>query len=70
MSNNFKNQKLIFLSILLVVLFTYPLISLANRLQFFAGIPVLYSYIFIVWITAIITLYRMTDIKSKKTDES
>lgn len=70
MQNNFKNQKFIFFSIFLLILFTYPLISVVNKIQFFAGIPVLFLYIFFVWISAIIILYRLADRKSKKSDES
>ena len=69
MHNNLKNQKLIFFSLLLLALFTYPLISLANRSQVIAGIPVLFLYVFFVWVIAIFILYRMADSKSKKTDE-
>jgi hypothetical protein len=69
MQNNFKRPKLILFSILLMVLFSFPFISLANRAILIAGIPVLYLYIFIVWIIAIIVLYRLADHNSKKPNE-
>lgn len=69
MPQNFKTQKLIFFSIFLLILFTYPLISIANRSVFFAGMPLLFLYIFFVWITAIVILYRLAESKPKKTDE-
>jgi Na+/H+ antiporter NhaC len=69
MQNNFKRQKLILFSILLLLLFTYPLVSIANKEIFVAGIPLLFVYIFIVWIIAIIILYRLADHNSKKPNE-
>lgn len=65
MQNNFKRQKLILFSVLLMALFTYPVISLANRAAVIGGIPVLFVYILIVWIIAIFILYRIADSKSK-----
>ena len=70
MQSNLKNQKFIFLSIFLLLLFTYPLISITNRPFLFAGIPVLFLYVFFVWITAIIILNRLADSKHKESDES
>ncbi|MBL7702336.1 MAG: hypothetical protein JNM14_08805 [Ferruginibacter sp.] len=64
-----KKQKLTLFSVLLMLLFTFPLISVANRAAVFAGIPVLFLYIFIVWIVAIIILYRIAETKQKKTGE-
>jgi tryptophan-rich sensory protein len=69
MQSKLKQQKLTLFSILLLVLFTYPIISIANRTAMAAGIPVLFLYIFIVWIMAIIILYRLAEGKQKKRDE-
>jgi TRAP-type C4-dicarboxylate transport system permease small subunit len=69
MQNNFKHQKLILFSILLLLLFSYPLISIANKALLVAGIPLLFVYIFVVWIMAIIILYRLADHNSKKPNE-
>lgn len=70
MQNNFKTQKLILFSIFLLILFSYPLISIVNRPLLFEGIPVLFLYIFFVWISAIAFLYHLAESKSNKTDES
>lgn len=70
MQSNLKNQKFIFLSIFLLLLFTYPIISIVNRSLFFAGIPVLFLYVFLIWIAAIIILYRLAGNNQKKSDES
>lgn len=66
MQNNFKRQKLTLFSIMLMLLFTYPLVSVANRNIAVCGIPVLFLYIFIIWIIAIIILYRLADSKQQK----
>jgi len=69
MQNKLTKQKLTLFSILLLLIFTYPVISIANKVSFIAGIPVLFLYVFIAWIIAIIILYRLADRKPKKTDE-
>jgi hypothetical protein len=69
MQSKLKQQKLTLFSLLLLVLFTYPVVSIANRSALLAGFPVLFLYIFLVWIIAIILLYRLAESKSKKTDE-
>jgi len=69
MQSKLKRQKLILISILLFIAFTYPIISIVNKSQLVAGIPLLFLYILIVWIIAIITLYRLADRTQKKADE-
>ncbi|MBK6381650.1 MAG: hypothetical protein IPO01_19365 [Chitinophagaceae bacterium] len=69
MQSKLKQQKLTLFSVLLLVLFTFPFISVANRVSMFAGIPVLFLYILIVWIITIIVLYRIAEGRQKKPDE-
>jgi hypothetical protein len=69
MQSKLKQQKLTLFSVLLLVLFTFPFISVFNRAALFAGIPVLFLYILIVWIITIIVLYRIAEGKQKKPDE-
>lgn len=69
MKEDFKSQKFVFLGILLLIMFTFPFISMANRSIVVAGIPVLFLYIFIVWTGAIIVLYRLANRNPPKTDE-
>jgi len=69
MQSKLKQQKLTLFSVLLLILFTYPFASIANKAVLAAGIPVLFLYIFIVWIVAIIVLYRLAERKQKKPDE-
>lgn len=49
-----RTKRLIGLFLLGYLLFNYPLISLVNRPAQVGGIPILYAYIFGVWIVIII----------------
>lgn len=69
MQSKLKQQKLTLFSVLLLVLFTFPFVSVANRAALFAGVPVLFLYILIVWIITIVVLYRIAEGKQKKPDE-
>jgi hypothetical protein len=44
-----KNQRLVAVFLLGVLLFNYPLLALFNRAATVFGIPVLYAYIFGAW---------------------
>lgn len=44
----------------LLLLFNQPLLRIADIDQQFRGIPVLYIYLGMVWIIAIIALYRIS----------
>ena len=44
-----KNQRLVAVFLLGLLLFNYPLIALFNRASEAFGIPVLYAYIFGAW---------------------
>lgn len=52
-----KHVRFILIALLMLLLFTYPMLSAANKDAMVAGIPVLYLYIGVVWVTAIIILY-------------
>jgi tryptophan-rich sensory protein len=69
MQSKLKQQKLTLFSVLLLLLFTYPFISIANKSALVAGIPILFLYILVVWIIAIVVLYRIAERKQKKPDE-
>jgi hypothetical protein len=64
-----KNQKLILFSILLLLLLSYPMVTVANKVALAYGFPVLYLYIFIVWITAIGITFSITNRQYKEPDE-
>ncbi|MDO9039615.1 MAG: hypothetical protein Q7U59_14840 [Lutibacter sp.] len=50
-------QKLIVLSILLLCLFNVPILLIFNSSTTFIGLPVLYFYIFFIWIVSIVVSY-------------
>ncbi|MDO9137466.1 MAG: hypothetical protein Q7U21_06555 [Lutibacter sp.] len=50
-------QKLIVLSILLLCLFNVPILLIFNSSATFIGLPVLYFYIFFIWIVSIVVSY-------------
>jgi len=45
-----RQERLIALSVLGILLFNYPILSLFNDLLFLFGIPLLYLYFFIIWL--------------------
>ena len=54
-------QKLIVLSLILLCLFNFPLLLLFNSSTSFLGFPVIYFYIFFVWILDIIISYKILE---------
>jgi hypothetical protein len=44
-----KNQRLVAVFLLGVLLFNYPLLALFNRAAEAWGIPIVYAYVFTVW---------------------
>ncbi len=57
--------------ILLLLLFNFPFLEIANKHQTIAGIPLLPFYIFMVWGISILLLYKlaMRYFKSNRNDE-
>jgi len=49
-----KSRRLIGLFLFVVVLYNYPILSLFNISNRISGIPVLYLYLFFVWILSIV----------------
>ncbi len=49
--------------------FNYPLISIANQPKLFLGIPVLYLYLFVLWI-AVILISLLIINKNNEIDKS
>ena len=54
-----KEQKLIFISILFLILFNFPILSIFNMGGNVNGIPTLYMYVFMVWILYIVVIFRV-----------
>ncbi|MBT1701906.1 hypothetical protein [Chryseosolibacter indicus] len=56
-----RKQKLIVLSMLITVLFSYPLIAIVNTPAWVAGIPLLYFYIFTTWLLCIVCILKLAE---------
>jgi len=52
-----------------MLLFTYPVITVASKRVIVWGIPLLYLYVLLVWIIGIIVLYTIAGTKQKRMDE-
>ncbi|WP_020600196.1 hypothetical protein [Spirosoma panaciterrae] len=63
-----KRARLIFLSLLFVLLFNEPLISIVNRPVLVAGLPMLYAYVLGVW-AVMIGLIALVLHRSRSTDD-
>ena len=66
-----KEQKLIFISILFLILFNFPMLSIFNTGGSINGIPTLYMYVFFVWILLIAVIFNILrkEGKESKKDE-
>lgn len=53
---NDKVSKIISLAFLAIILLNFPIIGLFGKKIFLLGFPLLYLYIFVVWLGLIITL--------------
>jgi predicted tellurium resistance membrane protein TerC len=67
MKEKLKEQKLFFISILFMMLFSFPFLKMINSNKFIAGIPQFYFYIFIFWFAAILLIWLIADTHRKKT---
>lgn len=61
-----KGQKLIFASILFALAISYPFVTIANKKMQWMHIPILYLYLFGVWVLFIIWVANIADRKSRK----
>lgn len=52
-----KHIRFVLIALLMLLLFSYPMLSAANKNILVGGIPLLYVYVGVVWITAIVALY-------------
>lgn len=51
---NARNERLVALFLLGLLLFNYPLLAMFNEAAFVLGIPKLYLYLFAAWATMIV----------------
>lgn len=50
---NVRNERLVALFLLGLLLFNYPLLAMFNTQRLVAGIPLLYLYLFVGWIVIV-----------------
>ena len=67
MKEKLKEQKLFFISILFMLLFSFPFLKMANSADLIVGVPQFYFYIFIFWLAAIFLIWLVADTNRKKT---
>lgn len=61
-----KEQKLFFISMLFMLLFSFPFVKMMNGSSFIAGIPQFYFFIFIFWLAIIFLTWLIADTSRKK----
>ncbi len=66
MPDRIKRQRFASISVILLLVFVYPLISIADKAAVIAGIPVLFLYLFLAWLGAIVLLWITAERKSNK----
>ncbi len=49
-----RGQRLLFVSFLFAVLLNFPLLAVFDRAGLLGGIPVLYLYVLLAWITVVV----------------
>jgi hypothetical protein len=54
-----RNAKLVGLSLLALLLFTFPLLEIFGKESYVLGLPLLYIYIFVVWLVIILILRQI-----------
>jgi hypothetical protein len=61
-----KDQKLFMLSLLALLLFNFPILSIFNIQENINGMPLLFLYIFLVWLLLIVLIFRVVQKGSKE----
>jgi hypothetical protein len=61
-----KGQKLIFASTVFAVAISYPMLTIANKKSGWLHLPILYMYLFGLWLLFIIGISFIVDRKSRK----
>lgn len=66
MPDRIKRQQFATISVILLLVFVFPLISIADKAAMTGGIPVLFLYLFVVWLGAIGLLWLTAERKGHK----
>ncbi len=61
-----KAQKLVLISLLFLILFNFPMLSIFNNGDSINGIPTLYVYVFFVWILFIVLVFNIIRKENKE----
>ncbi|MFM2359002.1 MAG: hypothetical protein RLY16_995 [Bacteroidota bacterium] len=69
MKRKLRNQQLILLGLFALLLFNFPLLTVANKRILIGGIPTFYAYLFINWSIIVYLIYRIADKKNTHPDE-
>ncbi|WP_439881562.1 hypothetical protein ACSX1A_00085 [Pontibacter sp. MBLB2868] len=56
MRDRVKGRRLFFISILFLVLLSFPVLSIFNQGGTVAGVPVLYLYLMVMWLLCIVAI--------------
>jgi hypothetical protein len=64
--NQSRHARFLLIAVLMILFFTYPLLSAANKQSMIMGIPLLYLYIGVVWVAGIIALYLTVNFTRRK----
>jgi uncharacterized membrane protein len=59
MEFRFKAQKLFIISIIALLCFNFPFISVFNKPSFIFGVPQLYFFLFLCWLMMIAVIYLL-----------
>jgi hypothetical protein len=61
-------KRLAFISILFIIVFNFPFISVFNTFQSYLGVPVLYLFLFTAWLLfiTVLILFMRKNINSDK----
>lgn len=67
-----KNQRLVALFLFSCVLLNYPFIGIFNSVSYVAGVPIMFLYLFLIWLSMIIMLFYINEISrmSRDADEN
>ena len=69
MPDRLKKQRFVFLAMAMLLIFSFPLITLGSKELSVSGIPVLYIYLAVCWVICIILLYRAAEGKGSKNSD-
>ncbi|MFD2513752.1 hypothetical protein ACFSRY_07725 [Pontibacter locisalis] len=70
MRDRAKGRRLFFISALFLVLLSFPVISIFNKGEVVAGVPMLYLYIMGVWLLCIAAIGLFVDRRRSKRETS